>query len=336
MQALVWQGGQNFKLEEVPRPKVESGRILVRVKAAAVCGSDFHMDDFGAKPPLILGHEVSGDVAEVGPGVTGFQPGDRVALNPVQYCGACWCCTHGIQNLCLNYRHLGDAAIPGGWAEYVAVDARNAHPIPAGTDYDAAALIEPFSVCYESFDRAGFQSGQTVLVIGDGPFGFLHAQIARARGASQLIVTGHYDQRLERIRKATGAVTCNTHRQDASKLVRQEIGTPGVDLVIEATGAGPSPQLGLELLRPRGTMVIFSYIWKPEPLTMGLIHMRELNLLGACRGLNGYRAGLQLMEQKKIDTGLLVDLRVSLADYRQAIDTLRERKSEVFKAVFLP
>lgn len=336
MKALVWHGGLDFRMEDIPAPAVEPGRIVVKVEAAAVCGSDFHMDDFGAKPPLVLGHEVSGTVSALGKNVRGFKVNDRVTLNPVQYCGTCWCCKHGIQHLCQNYRHLGDAKIPGGWAEYVAIDARNAYHIPENVDFMAAALTEPAAVCYESFKRADLKPGKSVLIIGDGPFGFLHAQIARARQAGKIIVAGHYDQRLARIQKKTRAIVCNTHHQDILKVVETEIGLPGVDVVIEATGAGLSPNIGLKVLRPRGTMVVFSYIWKPEALTMGLIHMRELNVVGACRSLNTFQPCLELMKDKKVNPGLLVDLKVPLEEYRQAIDILKQQKERVFKVVFTP
>lgn len=336
MRALVWQGAQDFRIENVPGPVVERGRLIVKVAAAAVCGSDFHMDDFGTLPPLVLGHEVAGTVHEIGDGVEQFHIGDRVVLNPVQTCGTCWCCQNGVGHLCENYRHLGIAAIQGGWAEYVAIDAANTHHIPHDIDFASASLIEPLAVCYESFQRASLQEGQTVLIIGDGPFGFLHAQVARSLGAGKIVVAGHYDRRLARIAKAAKITTCNSHNEDISGVVEREIGSPGVDVVIEATGAGPSPNIGLKVLRPRGTIVIFSYVWKPDLLEMGLIHMRELNMLGACRSLNAYEKCIGLMQSKTVDTGLLIDRRLALVDYSEAIDAVQNHKAEVFKVVFEP
>ncbi|MEI7436343.1 MAG: alcohol dehydrogenase catalytic domain-containing protein [bacterium] len=336
MKALAWTGAKNFEVQEIPQPVAAPGRIIVQVKAAAVCGSDSHLSDFGARPPLIPGHEVSGVVAEIGAGVTGLKAGDRVVLDPVQRCGDCWCCTHGVGHLCINYRHLGDLATPGGWAERVAIDAANAYRLPDNLSFEAAALVEPAAVCYESYERAALKPGDRVLILGDGPFGFLHAQMARARGAGQIIVAGHYDRRLERIAEKTGALICNTHRQDLSELLKRAIGVPGVDLVIEATGAGASPNVGIRALRPRGSMVIFSYIWKPDALEMGLIHMRELNLLGACRSLNAYQACLNLLASGKISTETLVDIKAPLTAHRAVMERLATAKSEVFKAVFLP
>lgn len=335
MKALVWHQGGEFAIEEVPRPSAESGRLVVKVAAAAVCGSDFHLADFGALPPLIPGHEVSGTVAKIGAGVKGFKIGERVTLNPVQFCRTCWCCTHGLPHLCENYRHLGDKGVSGAWAEYVAIDAANAHKIPENVSFYQACLIEPCAVCYESFRRAGLEKNNNVLIIGDGPFGFLHAQIAKAWGAGKIIVAGHYDKRLERIKNATGAIVCNTHGENLESLLSTVIGPPGVDIVIEATGAGNSPNIGIRALRPCGTIVIFSYIWKPEPLEMGQIHIKEINVLGACRSLNAFEPCLKLLQKCAIDTGLLIDVKIPLEDYASAVRALRNRKAEIFKAIFV-
>jgi len=336
MKALVWKGGQTFGLEDVPEPKPATGQVVIKVAAAAICGSDFHLADFGAQPPLIPGHEVAGTVTEIGSGVNGIMVGARVALDPVQRCGSCWACHNGVDHLCINYRHLGDRAVPGGWAQYVAVDAANAHWIAPNVSFPEASLAEPTAVCYESFARAQLKAGQSVLIIGDGPFGFLHAQLAPAFGAAKVVVAGHYDKRLERIAAVSGALVCNTHHQDLEEMLTREVGPPGVDVAIEATGAAPSPNIGLRALRPRGALVIFSYIWKPEALDMGLISMRELNVLGSCRSLGAFEPCLKMVADGKLNTAALVNLQVPLAEGPIAMEALRKRKSEIFKAVLLP
>jgi len=336
MKALVWRGGNSFEIEDLPQPQAEPGRIVVEVEAAAICGSDFHMDDFGVTPPLVLGHEVAGTVSEVGEGVRGLSVGDRVALDPVQRCGACWCCTHDIEHLCTDYRHLGWDATPGGWAGYVAIDGANAHVVPPEVSFAAACLAEPLAVCYESFQRAGLRQGDQVLVIGDGPFGFLHAQLAKALGAGKVIVAGHHDQRLARIAAHTQAAICNTHSQELRDVLDAEVAAPGLDIVIEASGSGAAPHAGIEALRPRGTLVVFSYIWQPEALDMGIIHARELNVLGSCRSLNAYGPCLDLLGRGEVDTQALIDLKLPLEGYAEAIGALTQRKAEVFKAVFAP
>ncbi len=336
MKAVVWKGGNEYQFEEAPFPVLQPDQVVVRVEVSAICGSDLHLADFRLTPPLIPGHEAAGTVVEVGSLVTLLSAGDRVALDPVQRCGRCWCCTHGRGHLCTQFRHLGYADIPGTWAEFVAVDEPNAHRIADNLEFASASLLEPVAVCYESFRRAGFQQGEQVLIVGDGPFGFLHAQLARALGASVILVAGHYDRRLERIAARTGAKTCNTRTGDLPGMIAKHADGGWVDLAIEATGAGSSPNSCIRAVRPQGTVVVFSYVWKPEPLEMGRIHMNELNIVGACRSSGGYSACLELLARGAIDTQSLVDVTAPLSDCRLVIDRLTSDKQNIFKAVFLP
>ena len=336
MKALVWHGGHSLRVEDMPRPEPGPSQILVKVEAAAICTSDLHMDAFGQKPPLILGHEVAGTVAGVAKDASGWSVGERVALDPVQWCGECWFCTRGFWHLCENFRHLGWEDTQGGWAEYVVIDAANAHAVPEGVDMVSASLVEPLAVCYESFQRAALMEGDQVLVTGDGPFGFLHAQLARAMGATKIIVAGHYDERLARIAARTGAVTSNTNHQALQAVLDAEVARPGLDVVVEASGAAEMPHIAIRNLRPRGTLVLFSPIWKPEPLDMNRVQHRELNLLGSARSLNAYGPCLGLLSRGQVDTRALVDMEVPFEDHETAIEALNQRKANVFKVVFLP
>lgn len=338
MKAVVWHGKDNFDFtcEQTEYPRIAPNQIIVKVQAAAICGSDFHLADFGAVAPLIAGHEVAGTVAETGKDVKALLVGDRVAMDPVQKCGHCYSCTHSIGNLCINYRHLGDNVTPGGWAEYMPVDAANAYKIADGLSFSAACLLEPAAVCCQSFERAKLRPGDNVLILGDGPFGFLHAMIARGLGAGKIIVAGHYDRRLERIAGKTNAVVCNTHNENLQEVIASQLRDGGnLDIAVEATGNAAAPNMAIKALRPQGTLVVFSYIWKPQPLEMGMIHMKELNVTGSCRS-NCYQKCLALMAEGKIDTAQLVDMEVPLEQYKEAMDYLRNNKKDVFKAVLLP
>ncbi len=336
MKAIVWHGEQDFKLEEVPEPVPGPDQVVVQIQVTAICCSDFHLQDFETPPPIIPGHEAAGVVAAVGRDVAGVKIGERVTMNPVQYCGNCYSCTSGIEHLCLNTRHLGSGGVAGTWAERVVIDACNLYKIPKGVSFTAAALTEPAAVCCQSFRRAGLKAGDTVLVLGDGPFGFLHTQIAFALGAEKVICAGHYDQRLKRIQERTGALVCNTKRDNLERMVREGVPPPGVDIAVEATGSGSAPSLGLKALRPRGTLVVFSYIWKPEALDMGLIHMKELNVLGSCRSHNTFEPCLELMAEGRVETQGLVDLTVQLQDFSMAFLRLADLKADTFKVVFTP
>lgn len=338
MKAIVWRGEREYRLEDVPEPVAGPGQVIVQIVVTAICGSDLHLKEFGAPPPIIPGHEGSGLVVDAGDGTSGLREGDRVTLNPVQSCGDCYCCTHGMEHLCLRTRHLGSGPVPGTWAERVAVDAANAYPLPDSLSFEAAALTEPVAVCYESYQRAGSPQGANVLVIGDGPFGFLHARLARALGAKTVVCAGHFDERLSRIAEMTGAVVCNSRREDLAGVIRETIGpeTPGVDIAIEASGSSEGPSVGLRALRPRGTLVVFSSVWDPEPLAMWELHMRELTIVAACRSLHAFEPCLALMAEAKVDTEQLVDLSVPMADFQDAFHRLSADKANHFKAVLRP
>ncbi len=232
----------------------------------------------------------------------------------MQRCGAWGPCAQGIGHLCENVRHLGWGACAGTWAELVAIDDVNAHRVPDSLGFAAASLVEPAAVCFHSLPRARFEPGMSVFVIGDGPFGFLHAQWARALGARAIVVAGHHDARLQRIAAATGAA-----------------GSGGLEVAIEATSSGSAPGLGVELLRPRGTLIIFSYIWKPNALEMGAIHMKELNVLGSCRSLNAFPACIDAMARKELDAGLLLDALLPMKSFEEALGMMRKRKDQIFK-----
>ncbi len=336
MKAIVWQADKSFELADVPKSNPGPGQVLVQVEAASICSTDFHYDDFDCTPPIVPGHEVAGTVVTLGQEVSSVEVGDKVTLDPVQRCGKCRSCKQEIPHLCLNTRHLGNTDIPGGWAEYVAIDAANVYKIPDNVSFTAAALTEPVAVCLESFKRANFESGQTVLILGDGVFGFLHAMLARILKAKEIIVAGHYDKRLNRIAEKTSAVICNTHNQQLSKIIAKTVGDQNIDLAIEATGAAVVPNIGLQSLRPRGTLVLFSYVWKPEILNLGLISMKELNVLGSCRSLDCFERCLQMVSNGQLDIQALIDIKVPLEEFESAFQQLRENKANVFKAVLLP
>lgn len=336
MKAILWQGGKRFELGEVPVPRPGRDQVLLQVEAASICATDFHYDDFECEPPIIPGHEVAGSVVGLGTNVQNVQIGQKVTVDPVQRCGSCELCSSGISHMCVNTRHLGYSDAPGGWAEYVAVDVANVYPIPDNVSLLEAALTEPAAVCMESFNRAGFEPGQDVLVLGDGVFGFIHGMLAQIFGARRIVVAGHYNERLNRIAEKTGAATCNTHATRLEDVLGKTVGGLGVHLAIEATGSGAAPNIGLRALRPRGTLVLFSYIWHPEMLDLALVNMKELNVLGACRSLDCFGKCLRLMAEGKLDLGTLVDIKIPLEQYDKAMTELRENKANLFKAVLLP
>jgi threonine dehydrogenase-like Zn-dependent dehydrogenase len=160
--------------------------------------------------------------------------------------------------------------------------------------------------------------------------------LAKAHGAKNIIVSGHHDERLKRIVDETGAIACNTHKQDLEKTLNSVVGSLGVDLAIEATGATEVPNIGLRSLKPRGTLVLFSLVWQPEVLDLRLLNMKELNVLGACRSLDCFAGCVEMMATGRINIKSLIDIETPLEEINKAVMELNQNRKNVFKAVLHP
>ena len=175
MKALVFTAPHTFEYRDVPRPEPAPDEVLVEVKACAICGSDVHgsSGENGRRiPPLVMGHEASGTIAQLGEAVQGWAVGDRVTFDSTEYCGHCWFCTHGMHNLCAQRRIVGVACTEyrknGAMAQYIAVKARTLYALPPTVSFEQGCLVEPFAVGMHAVLRSGLATGQTAAVIGDG------------------------------------------------------------------------------------------------------------------------------------------------------------------------
>ncbi len=346
MWAAVWMGGRRIEIQEVPTPKPGPNEVMVRVKTVSLCGSDLDVETFGGKPPLILGHEAAGEIAEVGP-IEPLSPsapapprpyriGDRVALDPVQPCWRCSVCHSGLHHLCPNVRHLAAGDVQGAFAEYVVVHHLNAHHLPDEISYEEAALTEPGAVCLEGIRRGRLTVGEDVLVIGDGPFGFIFAQLAAAAGASRLIVAGHYAGRLEAIAAASGAITVDTHKDDLIARVLDVTGGQGVHVSFQATAAAASVNLGLACLRPRGRHVVFSYMHGKPEVDMATVLMKELEIIGSVRSHDTCPVVHRMLKAGLLDLRSVISRVMPMDQLGQAMGLITQSKSDVFKIVLVP
>ncbi|MGI9252704.1 MAG: alcohol dehydrogenase catalytic domain-containing protein, partial [Thermomicrobiales bacterium] len=182
MLAVVVEQPHAVSVRDIPYPVAGPGDVVVKVGACGICGTDVHVIEGDFPPtvyPIVIGHEFGGEIADVGPGVTGLKVGDRVGVDPTLNCGACYYCQRGMGNLCEAWNGIGVARTNGGFAEYVAVPARTLYPLPAGMSDAAAGLIEPVSCVVRGFHRLAPLVAETYLIFGAGPMGLLNAQVAR-------------------------------------------------------------------------------------------------------------------------------------------------------------
>jgi (R,R)-butanediol dehydrogenase / meso-butanediol dehydrogenase / diacetyl reductase len=277
MKAALWYGVKDVRVEEIEEPKVLEGTVKVKVKWCGICGSDLHEYLGGpifipvGQPhplsknvaPVVLGHEFSGEVVEVGEGVSKFKKGDRVILEPMVVCGECPACKEGKYNLCEKLGFHGLCGSGGGFAEYTVFPQEYIHKIPEGMSYEQAALVEPMAVALHSIRIAKFVTGNTALVLGSGPIGLATIECLKAAGASLVIVLQRKSIRQEYAKRAGADYVLDPNECDIATEVKKLTGGLGVDVAFETTGAKIGLDTGLDSLKFEGTLVVTS-IWEGE------------------------------------------------------------------------
>lgn len=314
-----------LSLEERDVPVPGPGEVLVQVKAVGVCGSDIHyfehgrIADFVVESPLVLGHEASGVVAEVGDGVTDLEIGSTVAMEPGVPCGRCKQCRAGRYNLCPDVRFFATPPIDGAFAEYVVLPRDFVHPVPAGISFDAAALVEPLSVGVWACQKANVSLGTRVLITGGGPIGAVCALVAAARGGEVIAVTDVNADRRARIEEL-GFTALDPAQEDI----------PEADVLLECSGAAPAIDQGIRALAPAGTAVLIGMAPSDTvPIPVGAIQGKEIWLTGTFRYANTYPDAVELVASGRVDLDTLVSASYSLEDAEQALTHAKRNPADM-------
>ena len=277
MKAALWYGKNDVRVEEIEEPKVVKGSVKIKVEWCGICGSDLHEylggpifipvgqphPLSGNTAPVVLGHEFSGEIVEIGEGATKFSVGDRVAVEPIVACGKCPACREGKYNLCSSLGFHGLCGSGGGFAEYTVFPEEFVHKIPDNMSYEQAALIEPMAVALHSIRMANFKTGDTAIVLGSGPIGLATIECLKAAGAKLVVVLQRKSVRQEYARKAGADVVLDPNEVNIVEEVKKLTGGIGVDAAFETTGSKIGFNTGLDSLKFEGTMVITS-IWEGE------------------------------------------------------------------------
>lgn len=255
MKAAVMEGLGKIVCREVPVPTPARGEVLLRVRAASICGSDIARVLKGHRLyPLILGHEVAGEVVQVGPGADPGLVGLRAAMIPLIPCMECETCRQGLYSACGSYSFLGSRR-DGGFAEYVALPAGNLLPLPAEVDFETGALIEPATVALHALRMGRFAAGQRVAVLGAGSVGLMAVQWLRILGAGQILVSDLAVENLEIARRLGAHVTFDASGEDTARQII-DASDGGVDLALELSGAPQALAASIQVARPRGSVVL--------------------------------------------------------------------------------
>ena len=332
MRAIVIHAARDLRIEERPEETPGPGQMRLRLATGGVCGSDLHYYNhggFGAvrlKEPMILGHEVSAYVEELGPGVTGFQIGQLVAVSPSRPCGGCRFCLEGLPNQCLNMRFYGSAMpfphIQGAFRESLVADASQCVDA-TGLTAGEAAMAEPLAVTLHATTRAGGMLGKRVLVTGCGPIGVLSILAARRAGAAEIVATDLSDFTLGLAASAGADRVINTGREpDALAAYGADKGH--FDVLYECTGVAAALAGGIAALRPRGVILQLG-LGGDMSLPMMAITAKELELRGSFRFHPEFAVGVGLMQRGLIDVKPLITQTVPLDRAEEAFKLASDR-----------
>ncbi|MFQ5712118.1 MAG: zinc-dependent dehydrogenase [Candidatus Geothermarchaeales archaeon] len=260
MKVAVYYSPTDVRYEEVPRPEVKPGEIVVDMRACGLCGSDLMEWYLKDRAPLVLGHEPSGIVSEVGDGVVDLQPGDRVFAHHHVACLSCHYCAHGDFTLCQQFSqtHLD----PGGFAESFKVPAENVQrdvlKIPDDLSFEEATLIEPMACCIRAISKCDVQLGDAVAIIGAGPAGIIHAELAKILGAGIIIISDFIEYRLEAAKRFGVDVAINPSEEDVVERVREATNGRGADVVIVTAPSVEALSTGIDVCRRGGVLCLFA------------------------------------------------------------------------------
>lgn len=338
MKAIVIHAAHDLRIEDRPTEAPGAGQVRLRLATGGVCGSDlhyFHNGGFGAvrlKEPMILGHEVSAHVAELGPGVSGLEVGQLVAISPSRPCGTCRFCQEGLRNQCLNMRFYGSAMpfphIQGAFREEIVAEAWQCVPAD-GLSAGEAAMAEPLAVVLHAAKRAGDLMGKRVLVTGCGPIGVLAVLVARRAGAAEIVATDLSDFTLAMARRCGADRTINM-ATDAGALSDYNADKGTFDVLFECSGAAPALAAGIAAMRPRGVIMQLG-MGGDMSLPMLAITAKELDLRGSFRFHEEFATGVHFMRRGLIDVKPLITHSLPLDRALEAF-TIASDRTQAMKA----
>jgi L-iditol 2-dehydrogenase len=343
MKALVLTEYKMFSFQEVPTPQFGPGEVLVAVKACGICGSDVHGMDGSTgrrRPPIIMGHEASGVIAEAGSAVKDWKPGDRVTFDSTIYCGTCEYCRQGRVNLCHQRRVLGvsceDYRQPGAFAEFVAVPQHVLYRLPENLPFEHAALIEPFTIAFHAAGRKTATLNDTAVIIGCGMIGLALVQTVRLAGFGRILAVDIASDRLARAASLGAHETIDSSGGKVLEEILRLTGGAGADQVFEAVGVGATVDLAVRCARKGGCVTLVGNVAPKVELPLQIVVTRELSLLGSCASAGEYPACLDMMARGAITPTPLLSAVAPLREGASWFDRLYAKEPGLLKVVLAP
>ena len=334
------KGRGNVEIREIPRPKIKKNEVLIDIKAGGICGSDLHHYEVGDQitVPVVLGHEFSGDVVEIGSEVKGWELGERIVSETHAHaCYGCHLCRAGHYHLCKERKGFG-SAVNGAFTQYLAVPARLLHRIPDSLDYPEATILQPAAdVVHAVVANTNVKPGDTVVVIGPGPMGLLTVEVSRAVGAGQVIVVGldRHKERMELAKKIGADFIINGSKESVVDRVNDLTDGRGANVVFEASGTKAAFLQGLEILAKKGQMTLIGVPTQPVEIDPRALQAAEQTIKGSILSTwSDYERAIQLAKTGRLQLKPLITHVVPLTEWKTGFDLALTKKG--CKVVFTP
>ena len=336
MKAAIYKGIGQMTVEDIPKPEIQPGTVLLKVKACAICGGDvrtFRHGHAAIKTPIVLGHEIAGEIVEVASDVTTYSVGERVIVAPAIGCGACAYCLSGWQNMCYTRKTIAHH-YNGGFAEYVlipagALRAGNINRIPEEVTYLEASLAEPLACVLNAQEVMNINLGDSVVVIGAGPIGCMHAELAKGRGAGKVILVNRSPRRLEEAKQFKYDAYIDLSSTDGVEAVMELTGGLGANVVIVTAGTAEAQNLGIAMASKMGKVCLFAGLPKDEPtiqMDANFVHYRQIAVYGAFSSAPRHNAlALEMIRSGKVSAAKILSHVVSLDKIGEGMDIVSGR-----------
>lgn len=335
MKAIRVDKPYDINIVEIEKPQIKSpNEVLVRVRAAGICGSDMHIyrgtNPF-AKYPRVIGHEIVGEVAEVGDEVTDIKVGDRVQVEPIEYCGECYACKSGRGNVCQNLHVLG-VHKDGGFQEYITVQSDKIHILPDSISFVNAVMIEPFTIGAQVCYRGDVKKDDVVLIFGAGPTGLSAMENAIIKGATVIIVDID-DTKLEYAKEFGANVTLNSSKIDVEEEVRKLTDGMMPNVVVDAVGNAKILSDAIKLVSVAGRVVCLGFVSDLAEVSLVEMTKKEVTLAGSRLQTNQFKNVIDIFANHDVNTTKLITHVMEYTDIKEAINLIEDPNVEVGKVV---
>lgn len=325
-----------IEFREIPKPEPKAGEVLIRIMRIGVCGSDIHVYH-GEHPftsyPVTQGHEVSGEVVELGEGVNDLKIGQKVTIQPQVVCGECYPCRHGKYNLCEELKVMGFQTT-GTASEFFAVDRAKVTPLPDSMSFDEGAMIEPLAVGVHAINKFGDIKGMKVAVLGAGPIGILVAQTAKGMGAESVLITDVSDTRLAKAKECGIDYCVNTLNTDFGDAMVDAFGKDKADVIYDCAGNDITMGQAIKYARKGSTIILVAVFAKMANIDLAVLNDHELDLNTTMMYRNeDYIKAIELVEEGKVVLKPLMSAHFAFKDYLDAYKYIDENRETTMKVL---